>query len=59
MPANSKTHLGTVPFSGQGLVEIEYRVDGKAYRNHFLYGEPPFKWEEVKEWMKDTVLWRP
>ena len=55
--ANSKAHLGTVPFSGQGLIEIEYRVDGKAYRNHFLYGEPPFKWEEVKEWMKDTVLW--
>jgi beta-mannosidase len=59
VPANSKTHLGMVPFSGQGLVEIEYRVDGKEYRNHFLYGEPPFKWEEVKEWMKDTVLWRP
>ena len=55
--ANSKTCLGNVPFSGQGLIEIEYRVDGKDYRNHFLYGEPPFKWIEVKEWMKDTALW--
>ena len=56
--ANSKTQLGTVPFSGQGLIEIEYQVEGKSYRNHFLYGEPPFKWAEVKEWMKDTVLWK-
>lgn len=56
--ANSKTHIGIVPFSGQGLIEIEYSVEGQKYRNHFLYGEPPFKWAEVKEWMKDTVLWR-
>ena len=49
--------LGVVPFAGQGLIEIEYSVDGKTRRNHFLYGEPPFKWSEVKEWMKDTVLW--
>jgi IMP dehydrogenase/GMP reductase len=39
-------------------VEIEYSVEEQKYRNHFLYGEPPFKWAEVKEWMKDTVLWR-
>jgi beta-mannosidase len=55
--ANSKIQIGTVPFSGQGLIEIEYTVEGRKYRNHFLYGEPPFKWSEVKEWMKDTVLW--
>jgi beta-mannosidase len=55
--ANSKTQIGTVPFSGQGLIEIEYSVEGRKYRNHFLYGEPPFKWSEVKEWMKDTALW--
>ncbi len=55
--SNSKTMLGVVPFAGQGLIEIEYSVDGKMWRNHFLYGEPPFKWTEVKEWMKDTVLW--
>ena len=58
-PPNGKAKLGEVPFSGQGLIEIEYTVDGgKALRNHFLYGEPPFKWESVREWMKDTVLWR-
>ena len=56
--ANAKTQLGTVPFSGQGLIEIEYSADGETHRNHFLYGEPPFTWAEVKEWMKDTVLWR-
>ena len=56
--ANSKTRLGIVPFSGQGLIEIEYQVEGVSYRNHFLYGEPPFKWIDVKEWMSDTVLWK-
>ena len=56
--ANSKTQLGTIPFSGQGLIEIEYSADGETHRNHFLYGQPPFKWAEVKEWMKDTVIWR-
>ena len=56
--ANSKTQLGTIPFTGQGLIEIEYSADGEKHRNHFLYGQPPFKWTEVKEWMKDTVIWR-
>ena len=55
--ANSKTQLGTVPFSGQGLIEIDYSADGETHRNHFLYGKPPFKWAEVKEWMKNTSLW--
>ncbi len=54
--ANSKTRLGTVPFSGQGLINIEYTADGETLRNHFLYGEPPFNWKNVKEWMKGTVL---
>ncbi len=56
--ANSKTCLGTIPFGGQGLVVIEYAADGENLKNHFLYGEPPFDWKNVKAWMKDTGHFR-
>ena len=49
--ANSKTQLGTVPFRGQGCIDIEYACDGENLKNHFLYGEPPFKWADVKSWL--------
>lgn len=51
IPANGKLALGSVPFTGQGVVKIEATLGGKPYRNHFLYGEPPFDWGEVKAWM--------
>ena len=51
--ANGKTMIGTVPFAGKGLILIEATLDGKPFRNHFLYGEPPFSWAEVKSWMPD------
>ncbi len=53
IPANGKLELGKIPFEGQGLVMIEATLDGKPFRNHFLYGEPPFKWSDVKAWMPD------
>ena len=53
IPANGKLELGKIPFAGQGLVVIEATLDGKAFHNHFLYGEPPFKWSDVKTWMPD------
>ena len=48
--ANSRTSLGTVPFSGHGLVDIEYEADGERHANWFLYGEIPFDWPKVKSW---------
>ena len=56
--ANSKTRLGEVAISGQGLVEIEYTVDGGVKRNHFLYGEPPFRWLDVRAWTDGATIWR-
>ena len=48
---NSKSRLGEVPFSGQGVIEIEYTVGGGAVeRNRFLYGDPPFDWRQVRRW---------
>ena len=52
IPSNGKLALGKVPFAGQGVVKIEATLDGKPYRNHFLYGEPPFDWTKVKSWME-------
>ncbi len=52
IPANGKFALGTVPFDGQGIIKIAATLDGKPYRNHFLYGEPPFDFGQIKEWMK-------
>ena len=57
--ANSKARLGEVPFSGQGLVDIEYTVDGGTVRrNHFLYGEPPFRWGDVRAWTDGGTIWK-
>ena len=50
--ANATADLGTVPFSGQGVVDIAYTCDGLSLRNYFLYGEPPFDVDKVKEWVK-------
>ena len=54
VPANGKARLGTVPFTGQGVIKIEYTVDGgPKLHNHFLYGEPPFKWDRVRSWFSN------
>lgn len=56
--ANAKTKLADIPFEGQGLIEIRYTADGESHANHFLYGEPPFKWDDVKAWTKDSPVYR-
>jgi beta-mannosidase len=55
IPSNGKLVLGKVPFSGQGVVLIDAKLDGRPYHNHFLYGEPPFKWKRVCKWMKGML----
>ena len=50
--ANGRTALGSVPFAGQGLLLVDYEIDGRAVKNHFLYGEPPFRLAEVCRWLK-------
>ena len=52
IPANGKVALGIVPFAGQGVVKIEAMLDGKPFHNHFLYGQAPFDWKLVKQWMR-------
>ena len=55
IPANGKVKLGVVRFEGQGALRIEASFDGSPYRGHFLYGEPPFKWADVRRWIPEGV----
>jgi len=48
LPANSRVSLGALTLKGKGAVLIDYTVDGKEFRNHYLYGEPPFDFGLVK-----------
>ena len=52
VPANGTREIGTVDWSGQGMLDIVYEQAGEKQANWFLYGEPPFDFKEVAEWMK-------
>jgi len=51
--SNSLKKLATIEKqNGQGMLIIEYTVDGKKLENHYLYGKPPFKLDQCKKWVK-------
>lgn len=53
VPANAKTDIARLPAQdGQGVLLIEYTVDGKPQFNHYMYGRPPFKLADCKRWLK-------
>lgn len=53
VPANAKTDIAQLPAQdGQGVLLIEYSVDGKQQFNHYMYGKPPFKLADCKRWLK-------
>ncbi len=52
-PANGVLDLAYVPWSGQGVFKIAYTAPGGTFRNHYLYGQPPFAWDAFSKWMKD------
>ncbi len=43
---------------GQGMLLIEYNVDGKKLENHYMYGLPPFKLADVKKWISSLSIKR-
>jgi beta-mannosidase len=56
--ANGKTKIASLPeMSGQGILLINYKVGGKDYANHYLYGKAPFKLSEYKELLKKTKIY--
>jgi beta-mannosidase len=53
IPVNGKTNIGTIPESGkQEMYVIEYEIDNKSYRNHYLAGKAPFKLSDYERWYK-------
>ena len=54
--ANGLVELAKLAWNGQGLYKIDYTADGSAFRNHYLHGLPPFKWEDYAAWTAD--IWQ-
>ena len=48
---NGKAELGDLAVQGQGVLAIDYEIDGKPFKNYFIYGEPPFDFKRIKGWM--------
>lgn len=53
--ANGRTVLLTgidIP-EGQGMLKILYQAEGdEQHVNHYLYGQPPFRFEDYRNWLK-------
>ena len=43
---------------GQGMLLIDYTVDGTTLKNHYMYGKPPFKLSDYKRWYKSLGITR-
>jgi len=50
--ANGKTELGGLDVRGQGVLKVDYVIDGRTHGNWFLYGEPPFDPDKVNGWLR-------
>ena len=49
VPKNCTKEIATLKEpDGQGMLLIEYTVDGEAFKNHYIYGDPTFDFETVK-----------
>ena len=58
IPRNGKATVTqlTAP-QGQGVYLIIYKVDGRTYGNHYLYGKPPYRLGSYRKWMEKTRLY--
>lgn len=52
IPANGieKADSISLYYSDKKMLLIDYEVDGKAYKNHYLCGLPPFSLEQYHKW---------
>ena len=57
VPANGRVTIAELPVpAGQGLLLIEYETADGAYRNHYLYGEPPFDYPTYRNWIQKAGI---
>ena len=47
LDSNAAEKIGSVSWSGQGVLSIRYTVGSAEFRNWYLYGEPPFHLVEI------------
>ena len=56
--ANNATGIAELAkIKGQGMLLISYSIDGKKFANHYLYGEPPYKLSDYRNWIKRTKIY--
>jgi len=55
VPPNSEKTIGRISWSGQGILDIRYEQGGEMRGNWFLYGEPPFDYVKMREWMSNSL----
>ena len=55
--SNARAEIAGLPVpQGQGVLLIEYETGGRKYRNHYLYGTPPFDFAKYKTWMSKAGI---
>ncbi len=57
--SNDRSLVAGLPVpTGQGVLLIEYETGGQRFRNHYLYGAPPFDFKSYQRWMKKAGITR-
>ena len=57
IPALSSYDAAALPrIEKRGLLLIEFTVNGKTYKNHYLTGEPKYDYKTLVEWFKKAEL---
>jgi beta-mannosidase len=56
--SNGKTLIAAIPeLTSQGVILMDCEIDGVNYKNHYLYGNPPFDYHKYCNWMKKTGIY--
>ena len=58
VPKNAAVEIGSVEWSGQGVLDIAYEQGGESHENWFLYGEPPFDLHEIARGIPQMDIYR-
>ena len=55
--SNDRSLVAGLPApTGQGVLLIEYEIGGQRFRNHYLYGAPPFDFKSYQRWMNKAGI---
>ena len=55
VPANSSVMIGTVPWQGRGVLDIDYCQGGRSQYNWFIYGDFPFSMDEMRRFSDESL----